>query len=510
MKAFAALCLGILGSVSAQRYDFTDVKIPVNKSLNMLYVYFIFSQEESPVPSAHKPVVRFEGLKAHSTSLTRTDESLAGYSGLQVSIMRYNDFWNLIDRRSLCSTDADVEAGFSKIKDHLIVQRPIGESFADVFVYKHDISFAPPSTNYVSKEIDKSGVYILVFSNCGNLDVHEAVVSGSVVVKNPYGQLPGNEYFKMPFYWWLGLVYLLLAVIWGLLCVRWWNEIFNFHICIASVLMFGLVECFLWYVYYADWNGSGHRSHFLFGSSVLFAITKTTTSYMLVLVASLGWSVTVAQLDAKVLCRIQLLSVVYIILNFVREIVLSFRHSHSLPLAFVFLCLLPVSLMNGGIFYWVFTALTGLMDTLNAKGQSEKLLLFQRLWCILVISLTLAALTLFVQVFAFSRNATVLWKDQWLLTDGIPHAIFMFVLVAMMFLWAPHKDSQRYAYSQQIGGCEDGVLGSMGGPDHPDGSIWTDEVGMDDSENVDSFWASTHKGPQSGGTVAPSVFGTNG
>merc|ERR1712107_502211 len=33
---------------------------------------------------------------------------------------------------------------------------------------------------------------------------------------------------------------------------------------------------------------------------------------------------------------------------------------------------------------------------------------------------------------------------------GIPHVLFVFVLVTMMFFWAPHKDSGSYAYSVQI------------------------------------------------------------
>lgn len=39
--------------------------------------------------------------------------------------------------------------------------------------------------------------------------------------------------------------------------------------------------------------------------------------------------------------------------------------------------------MNGGIFYWIFAALSNLMETLEAQGQSAKLSLFQRLWWLL-------------------------------------------------------------------------------------------------------------------------------
>merc|ERR1712187_11174 len=197
---------------------------------------------------------------------------------------------------------------------------------------------------------------------------------------------------------------------------------------------------------------------------------------MLVLVASLGWGVTRPYLDPQVIGRIQCLCIFYIVLDFIRESVLSFRHSHSLSLAFVFLCLLPVSLLNGAIFYWVFTALSSLMETLRERRQFEKLLLFQRLWKILIAALAIATFTLLFQIFNLSRSITARWKYQWLLTDGVSHGLFLFVLAAMMYLWAPHKYSQRYAYSQQISGDADK---DQDPPDHP-GAIWSDDDDLND------------------------------
>merc|ERR1712217_693582 len=170
--------------------------------------------------------------------------------------------------------------------------------------------------------------------------------------------------------------------------------------------------------------------------------------------------------------------------DFIRESVLSFRHSHSLSLAFGFLCLLPVSLLNGAIFYWVFTALSSLMETLKERRQFEKLTLFQRLWKILIAALATATFTLLFQIFNLSRSITARWKYQWLVTDGVSHVLFLFVLASMMYLWAPHKYSQRYAYSQQIDGNEN--------VDNPS-PIWADDDADDDADEGESFWATTHK-----------------
>merc|ERR1719310_980625 len=160
------------------------------------------------------------------------------------------------------------------------------------------------------------------------------------------------------------------------LSFRWWRELIHIQGCIAGVIFLGLVEAFLWWIFFNDWNRSGIRGRFLFVMAILSSVVKSVFSYMLVLVASLGWGVTRPYLDKAVVLKIQAVCFVYIVLDVVREVVLSFRHSHSLSIVFVLLCLLPVSALNGAIFYWVFTALSSLIQTLKERRQSQKLALF--------------------------------------------------------------------------------------------------------------------------------------
>jgi hypothetical protein len=233
---------------------------------------------------------------------------------------------------------------------------------------------------------------------------------------------------------------------------------------------------------------------------------KNGCSYMLVLVASLGWGVTTPYLHDDVLRKVKTLAFLYIVLSFIREAVLSFRHSHSLSFIFVVLCLMPVSLVNAAIFYWVFTALSSLITTLQERRQTEKLLLFERLWKILVFALACATITVFFQVFDFSRSDTSGWRYQWLFADAISHILFLLVLVAMVYLWAPHKYSQRFAYSAQIEGkdIEDAKEDSS--------AIWADDDVLDDGEEEEdvslSFWSATKGGLEAAANgVAADVIG---
>mmetsp|Transcript_94186 Transcript_94186/g.270004 ORF Transcript_94186/g.270004 Transcript_94186/m.270004 type:complete len:527 (+) Transcript_94186:121-1701(+) len=489
-----SLCLALLvlaaslPMATGQIYTFEQVPLPEAKSLHTMYAFYVYSHQDAPDRSLGQPFVKFHSLSAHSTSGSKTDAELANYEGVQLSILPYRDFWALINPNRFCATPDDVQNNLAEHAEQMLVQKGPGVSNTDVNLYAHTVKF-----HVVEKDLQipvhSTGVYILVYSNCG--DFSEAVVSGTVIVKNAYGFLPGNEYHKMPFYGWLSLIYTLMAIIWMALSFRWWRELFHIQYCVAAVILLGLLEASLWWIFFNDWNQTGLRGRFLFVVAILSSVVKSVFSYMLILVASLGWGVTRPYLDHRTIMKVQAVSFLYIVLDFIRESVLSFRHSHSLSLAFVLLCLLPVALLNGVIFYWIFTALSSLMETLRERRQQEKLLLFERLWKVLVAALAAASSMLLFQIFDLSRSISIRWHYQWFFADGVSHILFLLVLSVMMYLWAPHTNSQRYAYSQQIDG--DDKDKDEDGKEKEKPNVWAEEEGLDDDGEDESFWATTHE-----------------
>jgi len=142
-------------------------------------------------------------------------------------------------------------------------------------------------------------------------------------------------------------------------------------------------------------------------------------------------------------------------------------------------------------FYWIFTALSSLMETLRERRQAEKLLLFERLWKILVCALAIASLTLLFQIFDLSRSISIRWHYQWFFADGVSHILFLLVLAGMMYLWAPHTNSQRYAYSHAADDEDkDGMMED--GKDGRGGNVWAAEDALDEDIDDESFWATTH------------------
>jgi len=491
-----ACVASMLMLVPGQIYEFQQEEAPGPKSLHTLYAFYMYSHIDAPEKSVGQPFIEFQDFSA---TMTAKATQPGDYESVQVGLLPYKNFWELVDPHKFCSSELEVRNKLAKQKDQLFVNGSGG------IRYIHTVPFKGSSLPKDSQaRVIETGVYILLLSNCG--EMRGITVSGSVIVKNAYGFLPGNEYHKMPFYGWLALGYGLLAFTWMTLSLRWWRELFALHYCIAVVILLGLVETFIWFVFYKDWNDSGLRSKILFILAIMSTVVKSVFSYMLALVASLGWGVTRPYLDRSTILKVQGISILYIILDFVRQTVLSFRHSHTLSLTFVLLCLLPMAIINGAIFYWIFTALANLMETLKERRQIEKLRLFERLWTIIIVALTTASVALVFQIFDLSRSINVKWHYQWFFADGISHAIFFVVLMAMMYLWAPHMHSKRYAYSQTVA-QEDGENKDATQPD----AIWADEELGEDEED-DSFFSITHAKPtqeSKTNTAGPATIGAS-
>jgi len=478
--------------------------MPEARTMHFVYTFYVYGREDAPEKNddGTGPWVQFMQVKMHSTSPTVKDADLAGYDGVQLALLKYRDFWGLIDRTYFCCTDEDVGKQCEKKGELYVKTKAANQPYTAVGIYNFTVPFGDarrskkpnPKERIVPVQDEAvTGIYVLAISNCG--DVEAGTLHGTVSVKNPYGFLPGNEYHKLPFYGWMSMVYMFLAVVWMLLTLRWWRETVAIQNCITVTILLGLLECFFWWNHYNDWNEDGLRSHFLYVLALLSSVVKNIFSYMLVLVASLGWGVTRPFLDPSIMRKIQLITILYIVLDVIKEVVLDVRHSHDLPIPFVLFCLLPVSLLNGVIFYWVFAALSNLIESLQDRRQDAKLLVFRRLWGILVMSLSIATLTLLYHVFHMSgRDSLSEWKDEWLYSDGISHLLFLAVLAAIMYLWAPHKHSQRYAYNavdKEEGEDEKKRLKAV---------TWTDE---DDEDDEETFWNAAQQAEEAAKAANP-------
>ena len=123
---------------------------------------------------------------------------------------------------------------------------------------------------------------------------------------------------------------------------------------------------FLWsFRYYTDWNETGVQSSSLFFLAILFTVLKSIFSYMLLLVASLGWGVTRPYLDKKLISKIKILIFLYSICDFLRQFIFADRSAKAISKFWSTISLLPIACLNGLIFYWIFHSLKTLIEVLG-------------------------------------------------------------------------------------------------------------------------------------------------
>eukprot|EP00921_Rhytidocystis_pertsovi_P013687 GHVQ01022233.1.p1 GENE.GHVQ01022233.1~~GHVQ01022233.1.p1 ORF type:complete len:552 (+),score=57.60 GHVQ01022233.1:390-2045(+) len=342
--------------------------------------------------------------------------------------------------------------GGSDQEDQGMCPDPYRLAWPSKCVAVYDVLNVERNVSEEPRVLHETDTYLLLLSNCGESQ-KDGVLEGRVVVRNAYGYLPGLEFPKMVFYFWLMLGYLGVLIMWSVMLWWHWKRAIHFHYCIEGVIVFSLLECIIQFAYYAVWNSSGSRNSALLVMSILTTVLKNIFSYMLVLVASLGWGVTKPSLERPVIFRIQAVVLLYVVLDSIRQVTDEFIYSPNLPVTqflLVVICLIPISVLNGIIFYWVFSSLTDLLEVLEEQKQFEKLQIFKRLLAVLVATLVLFTIALFVQIYAAASDVTERWQIHWWLSDGVPHLLFMLVLIVMMCLWKPNEHSRKLAYFHEL------------------------------------------------------------
>jgi len=258
--------------------------------------------------------------------------------------------------------------------------------------------------------------------------------------------------------------------------VRWWTELVHVHYFIALVTFIGLLESSLWYFYFKDWNDTGFARTPLFTTALAFTVLKSVFSYMAALLLAQGWAVTQPTLDCRTFLKVAGLSLVYAILAMIQQTVLTATDFHTTPsITLLLSCLLPVAILNGTIFFWIFSSLSKLMTALQERKETEKLLLFERLWSLTITALTVVSIAMLCEMVDTTKNIEHRWHHGWIFSDAVPHTAFVLVLVVVMYLLAPSSNSLRYGYALPVSHTDaDGAV--------KDSHIWADDEDPEEEE----------------------------
>lgn len=169
---------------------------------------------------------------------------------------------------------------------------------------------------------------------------------------------------------------------------------------------------------------------------------------MLVVAVSLGYGVARPSLGANKL-RIIMLGVIYFGFEASLELVTRYAQTNEVAEHWRVILSLPVAVLNAIFYWWIFVALQRTHSELSTGGQAHKLAIYRQFTIVLVVSLVAAVCFAFYQIYFMTTHQFALhWANLWLLDGGFSVILYTVVLITILFLWKPSKDSRRYAYSE--------------------------------------------------------------
>lgn len=202
-------------------------------------------------------------------------------------------------------------------------------------------------------------------------------------------------------------------------------------------------------LYYYAWNLLGVRDGLvrgLFASAVFLAVAKALVVIVMALLTARGVGLTNDGLDSGGATKLQAYSFFYFLSAFASNYILAFRYSHALPRTVLMLVNLPVSLLHGCMAYWLFSSLNNQIKRAKGRNEEEMAKMFGCLWWRLAL-----AMSVFVVAFALQlavADPSVLWRYQWIFSDGAPQAASTLVIYALMKTWSPSAN-QSFQYAPQ-------------------------------------------------------------
>ncbi|XP_077213426.1 lung seven transmembrane receptor family protein [Tasmannia lanceolata] len=352
-------------------------------------------------------------------------------------------------QRSICCTP-DL-AKLEGCKQGEILRRPSAEDPNWPLIISTQFSGNFSSTKMDPKDvyITKTGMYSLFFISC-DPKLKGLVMSGKTLWKNPTGYLPGRMAPLMTFYIFMSLAYVLLSVVWFSQYMRFWRDILQIQHCITLVIALGLFEMTLWYFEYSNFNTTGKRPVGITTWVVTIGAVRKTVSRLLILCVSMGYGVvrpTLGGLTSKVL----LLGVTYFLASELLDIAENVGTINDISGKARLFLVLPVSFLDAFLILWIFTSLSKTLEKLQARKSSVKLDIYRKFTNALAVAVIASVAWICYEVYFKATDPfSERWQSAWIVTAFWDLLAFG-VLCVICYLWAPSQNSQRYAYSDEVG-----------------------------------------------------------
>lgn len=432
-----ALLVSALGQAfllaSGEIFHLDKKPIPAAYSLQGLVAFTVYVPPDGPKANAgDSPFVEFKGVQAYSTDPGKADVDLESYGSVQLSLVSMDDYDAYKYYDKYCGSDGRLR------------------SFRDSKL-TYTVGFT--KTHFNHSDINKTGTYVLLMSNCGN--VSQGEVSGQVAVRNPFGFMSGTQYHKFSFYGCTMMFYMVLSVTWGALCMSERQELTAIHAMVGSVIGLKLMECASWTVHLNTINMSGNASDVIVCMLVMFTTLTSYTAYAFILVMSQSWRMADYVLEDCMLVKMGFFGLIWVVINYVREGALVNRQSFYISTAFMTMTAASSMITNAAVSGWVLLSLAKLSKSLKERSLDDQHRAISHFTLALVVAIVASAAVAFLQLLDSMGSLQLAWEHQYLADGGVSQVAFAFVVVVAMRVWTPSAGSGQLGYTTPVGQDEE-------------------------------------------------------
>lgn len=280
-------------------------------------------------------------------------------------------------------------------------------------------------------------------------DSYRAVIE----FRNSYGELPAGEYFNLPFYGALAIVYVVIGFLWAFQYVQHKAEILPVQNYITVLIAFLSAEMIVIWGYYDYVNLHGYNV----GSTVFMVIVallnafRNSFSFFMILIVSMGYSVVRPSLGPAML-RARILAIAHFVFGVIYSIT-SMAISAETASPWVLVVIFPLSATMTVLYLWTLNSLQATIKELEQRMQTQKALMYKRLWGVVIWSISVMVVFIVLNTLTLANRSPDFlpqhWKDRFVL-DGWLNTLYLTVFGTIVFLWRPTADNRRFAMSEEV------------------------------------------------------------
>lgn len=422
-------------------YTFDDAEVPAPYSLDAKYVFHVYSEQQSPAAGSGPARASLQSVKLNLERLSSVAAEQDDF--VELVLMPWEEFAALVDSHSFCHNGKflkqfDSNVGFT-------------------------MTLAYPQAVQEEVVLERGGAYVLLVSNCGG-ELAGATLSGSVVVRNPYGYLDGREYWKLLLYGGAAVAYVVVIGVYLYVLLRGWAFASYIHVAMVLLGVIGAAEAFSWWLLFHTANNGG-KDLGLDAFAEVLSILKVLYGAFLAVLLALGLGVTVPSLPCQTKCKVLALHALFAFAAVPKVSIFSMRSYLCVSTSMAIAAAAPMVITAALLFLWSASALQETKGRLMEGGHVQIFEVYEQLFTISCASCSIAFVALAGQVMLDSPGQGIDdWASHVVWNDGLSQFSFLAALCAAMYCTRPREEglgSQVLGEEHQTQEADDEEVGGL-------------------------------------------------